>query len=148
MRVWLVEGDTLLGDGIRAGLAQADFAVDWVQDGVLGDTALQTETYAAVVLDLGLSRLSGLDLLRGIRTRGGASWHRSWYARCAVSATSCQNRTMTEGRHRHSIRRRLLLAPLTTTLLVWGATLLLSYRDTGTNWMNSSMRTSSSPPRC
>jgi DNA-binding response OmpR family regulator len=70
MRILLVEDDTLLGDGIRAGLAQADFAVDWVQDGVLGDTALRTETYAAVVLDLGLPRLSGLDLLRGIRARG------------------------------------------------------------------------------
>jgi DNA-binding response OmpR family regulator len=73
MRILLVEDDTLLGDGIRAGLAQADFAVDWVQDGVLGDTALQTETYAAVVLDLGLPRLSGLDLLRGVRARGDAT---------------------------------------------------------------------------
>jgi DNA-binding response OmpR family regulator len=73
MRILLIEDDTLLGDGIRAGLAQADFAVDWVQDGILGETALQTETYAAVVLDLGLPRLSGLELLRGIRTRGDAT---------------------------------------------------------------------------
>jgi two-component system, OmpR family, response regulator len=73
MRILLIEDDTLLGDGIRAGLAQTDFAVDWVQDGVLGDTALRTETYAAVVLDLGLPRLSGLDLLRGIRARGDAT---------------------------------------------------------------------------
>jgi two-component system, OmpR family, response regulator len=73
MRILLVEDDTLLGDGIRAGLAQADFAVDWVQDGVLGETALKTEAYAAVVLDLGLPRLSGLDLLRGIRARGDAT---------------------------------------------------------------------------
>ncbi len=73
MRILLVEDDTLLGDGIRAGLTQADFAVDWVQDGILGDTALQTETYAAVVLDLGLPRLSGVDLLRGIRARGDAT---------------------------------------------------------------------------
>jgi DNA-binding response OmpR family regulator len=73
MRILLVEDDTLLGDGIRAGLAQADFAVDWVQDGILGDTALQTEAYAAVVLDLGLPRLSGMDLLRGIRARGDAT---------------------------------------------------------------------------
>jgi len=73
MRILLLEDDTLLGDGIRAGLVQADFAVDWVQDGILGETALRTETYAAVVLDLGLPRLSGLDLLRGIRTRGDAT---------------------------------------------------------------------------
>jgi two-component system OmpR family response regulator/two-component system response regulator QseB len=70
MRILLVEDDKLLGDGIRAGLAQADYAVDWVQDGMLGDTALQTETYAAVVLDLGLPRLSGLELLRRLRGRG------------------------------------------------------------------------------
>ena len=52
MRILLVEDDKLLGDGIRVGLTQADFAVDWVQDGMLGDTALHTEPYAAVVLDL------------------------------------------------------------------------------------------------
>ena len=69
MRILLVEDDKLLGDGIRAGLTQADFAVDWVQDGILCDTALQTETYAAVVLDLGLPRLSGLELLRRLRAR-------------------------------------------------------------------------------
>jgi DNA-binding response OmpR family regulator len=73
MRILLVEDDTLLGDGIRAGLRQADFAVDWVQDGILGETALRTGTYAAVVLDLGLPRLSGLDLLRGLRARGDAT---------------------------------------------------------------------------
>jgi two-component system, OmpR family, response regulator len=73
MRILLVEDDKLLGDGIRVGLTQADFAVDWVQDGILGDTALQTEPYAAVVLDLGLPRLSGLDLLRRLRARGNAT---------------------------------------------------------------------------
>lgn len=70
MRVLLIEDDRLLGDGIQAGLMQAGFAVDWVQDGALGDTALQTESYAAVVLDLGLPRLSGLELLRRLRARG------------------------------------------------------------------------------
>jgi DNA-binding response OmpR family regulator len=73
MRILLVEDDELLGDGIRVGLTQADFAVDWVQDGMLGDTALYTEPYAAVVLDLGLPRLSGLDLLRRLRARGDAT---------------------------------------------------------------------------
>jgi two-component system OmpR family response regulator/two-component system response regulator QseB len=72
MRILLIEDDRLLGDGIQAGLRQAGFAVDWVQDGALGDTALQNETYAAVVLDLGLPRLSGLELLRRLRARGNA----------------------------------------------------------------------------
>lgn len=72
MRILLIEDDKLLGDGVRAGLAQAGFAVDWVQDGVSGEAALMAEPYAAVVLDLGLPRLSGLDLLRRLRSTGNA----------------------------------------------------------------------------
>jgi len=72
MRILLIEDDELLGDGIRAGLRQTGFAVDWVQDGVQGEAALATETYAAVILDLGLPRLSGLELLRRLRDRGNA----------------------------------------------------------------------------
>jgi DNA-binding response OmpR family regulator len=69
MRILVVEDDPLLGDGIKAGLAQAGFAVDWVQDGVAADLAVQAEAPAAVVLDLGLPRLAGLELLRRMRTR-------------------------------------------------------------------------------
>lgn len=72
MRILLIEDDKLLGDGVRAGLAQAGFAVDWVQDGASGEAALMAEPYAAVVLDLGLPRLSGLDLLRRLRNTGNA----------------------------------------------------------------------------
>ena len=70
MRVLLVEDDKLLGDGIQAGLAQAGFAVDWVTDGIAAELALKTSPYAAVVLDIGLPRLSGLDLLRRLRAAG------------------------------------------------------------------------------
>lgn len=66
----LVEDDNLLGDGIQAGLAQTGFGVDWVKDGVAADLALKTGQYAAVVLDLGLPRLSGLELLRRMRAAG------------------------------------------------------------------------------
>jgi two-component system OmpR family response regulator/two-component system response regulator QseB len=66
----LIEDDALLGDGVQAGLAQAGFNVDWVKDGVAGELALKTGEYAGVVLDLGLPRLSGLDLLQRLR-RGG-----------------------------------------------------------------------------
>lgn len=72
MRILLIEDDKLLGDGIQVGLSQAGFAVDWVQDGAAGEVALKTETYAAVVLDLGLPKLSGMDLLRGLRAVGNA----------------------------------------------------------------------------
>ena len=70
MRVLVVEDDPLLGDGIQAGLAQAGFRVDWVRDGLAGELALRTASHAAVVLDLGLPRLAGLDLLRRMRAGG------------------------------------------------------------------------------
>jgi len=66
----LVEDDNLLGDGIQAGLAQAGFSADWVKDGIAADLALKTGQYAAVVLDLGLPRLSGLELLQRMRAAG------------------------------------------------------------------------------
>lgn len=69
MRVLVIEDDALLGDAIQAGLRQAGYAVDWMQDGVAADQALSTEPYAAVVLDLGLPRLSGLEVLRRLRSR-------------------------------------------------------------------------------
>ena len=70
MRILVVEDDPLLGDGIKAGLSQAGFATDWVQDGMAGELALRTGSHAAVVLDLGLPRLAGLELLRRMRAAG------------------------------------------------------------------------------
>lgn len=70
MRVLLVEDDALLGDGLRAGLGQAGFAVDWVRTGSDAAHALDAEAVAAVVLDLGLPDLSGFEVLRRLRARG------------------------------------------------------------------------------
>lgn len=70
MRVLLVEDDELLGDGIQTGLRQAGFAVDWVRDGIAGEIALRGEPYAAIMLDLGLPRLGGLELLHRARAAG------------------------------------------------------------------------------
>jgi DNA-binding response OmpR family regulator len=67
MRILLVEDDALLGDGIRVGLKQSGFAVDWAQDGQAAKLALETETYDLVVLDLGLPKLSGTELLKKLR---------------------------------------------------------------------------------
>ncbi len=72
MRILVVEDDSLLGDGIQAGLRQAGYSADWVRDGAAADTALAVEEYAAVVLDLGLPRVSGLELLRKLRVAGNA----------------------------------------------------------------------------
>ncbi|TAL21537.1 MAG: response regulator [Nitrospirae bacterium] len=70
MRLLLVEDDTLLGDGVRAGLRQAGYTVDWCKEGRAAQRALESESYALMVLDLGLPQLSGLDLLAWLRQKG------------------------------------------------------------------------------
>jgi len=70
MRLLLAEDDALLGDGLQAGLRQAGFQVDWVRDGVAAEHALAGGTYAALVLDLGLPRRSGEELLARLRAKG------------------------------------------------------------------------------
>src|SRR5512147_290583 len=71
MRLLLVEDDRMLGAGVERGLRRAGYAIDWVQDGDAAEGALATEPYDLVLLDLGLPRKSGLDVLRGLRRRGG-----------------------------------------------------------------------------
>lgn len=73
MRILLIEDDALLGDGLRAGLGQAGYAVDWVRDGDAAAAALATEQFSALVLDLGLPGRDGLSLLRWLRERGDAT---------------------------------------------------------------------------
>ncbi len=70
MRVLVVEDDSLLGDAIQAGLEELGDAVDWVRDGVAAEQALDTAPYAAMVLDLGLPRRTGLEVLQRLRARG------------------------------------------------------------------------------
>lgn len=70
MRILLVEDDPELGDGLAIGLRQAGFAVDWLRDGHAADLALRDEGFDLVVLDLGLPRLSGMDVLKRARDRG------------------------------------------------------------------------------
>jgi DNA-binding response OmpR family regulator len=70
VRILLVEDDDLLGDGIRAGLKLADYAVDWVRDGEAARLALLDHAYQACVLDLGLPKRDGLWLLKDLRERG------------------------------------------------------------------------------
>ena len=70
MRILLAEDDALLGDGIRAGLRLAEYAVDWVTDGDQAQRALLDHAYDACVLDLGLPKRDGLSVLRELRQRG------------------------------------------------------------------------------
>ena len=73
MRILLVEDDRMLGDGLQAGLTQAGYAVDWLRDGEAAVAALSTETFAAVVLDLGLPKRDGLSVLQWLRGRHDAT---------------------------------------------------------------------------
>lgn len=70
MRVLLVEDDELLGDGLKTGLRQAGYTVDWVKDGVSAENAFTVNEFDLVVLDINLPKLSGLEVLKRLRKRG------------------------------------------------------------------------------
>jgi two-component system, OmpR family, response regulator len=70
LRILVAEDDALLGDAIAEHLRHGGHAVDWVRDGAAADAALRDESFKLVVLDLGLPRVSGRDVLSRLRTRG------------------------------------------------------------------------------
>jgi len=69
MRILLTEDDPILGEGIYTGLKQEGYTVDWVKNATSADGLLQSETYDVAILDIGLPDISGLDLLKQMRTR-------------------------------------------------------------------------------
>lgn len=73
MRLLLVEDNELLGSGLRLGLIQHDYTVDWLKDGKTALQALLSQTdedhFDLVILDLGLPKLSGLEVLKTIRSK-------------------------------------------------------------------------------
>jgi two-component system OmpR family response regulator len=69
MRLLLVEDDRMIGETVLDLLRAEGYAVDWVRDGELADTALRTQDYDLLLLDLGLPRRDGLDVLRALRAR-------------------------------------------------------------------------------
>jgi len=69
MRLLLVEDDLMIGEAVLDALRSEHYAVDWVRDGVMADTALRAESYDLVLLDLGLPKRDGLDVLRALRAR-------------------------------------------------------------------------------
>ena len=70
MRILLAEDDPLLGDGLRAGLRQLGFLVDWVRDGEAAERELRAQPYGAAVLDLGLPLKDGMAVLAAVRKAG------------------------------------------------------------------------------
>ncbi|AOW14611.1 DNA-binding response regulator [Hydrogenophaga crassostreae] len=69
MRLLLVEDDTMIGEAVLDQLRAEHYAVDWVRDGEVAESALLTQDYDLVLLDLGLPRLDGLEVLKGLRRR-------------------------------------------------------------------------------
>lgn len=69
MRILLAEDDPILGDGLRAGLRQQGFSVDWVRDGNAAEREILDGGFEAAVLDLGLPMKDGMDVLRSLRAR-------------------------------------------------------------------------------
>lgn len=70
MRVLLVEDDLMIGEAVSVALKDAAYAVDWVKDGATADRVLENVEYQAVLLDLGLPKRDGLEVLRRLRQAG------------------------------------------------------------------------------
>jgi two-component system OmpR family response regulator/two-component system response regulator QseB len=70
MRVLLVEDDEMIGQSLREALSRKGWSVDWVKDGALAQSALADGDYACMLLDLGLPKVDGVEVLRKIRMRG------------------------------------------------------------------------------
>ena len=69
MRLLLVEDDAMIGETVLNILRTEHYAVDWVRDGAMADQALRTAEYDLVLLDLGLPKRDGLEVLRALRSR-------------------------------------------------------------------------------
>lgn len=70
MRLLLIEDDQMLGTALKEGLRSLKFTVDWVRDGQAGLSAASTEPFDVVLLDLGLPRMDGMDVLHQLRSSG------------------------------------------------------------------------------
>ncbi|MBL0422255.1 response regulator transcription factor [Ramlibacter sp. AW1] len=73
MRLLLVEDDLMVASGIKLGLSDAGYAVDWVGSGERAEEVLKKETFDAAIVDIGLPSMNGLELTRRLRKDGSAS---------------------------------------------------------------------------
>lgn len=72
MRILLVEDDPMIGEAVSVALRDAAYAVDWVKDGDTASRVLERAEHQAVLLDLGLPRRDGLEVLRRLRQSDNA----------------------------------------------------------------------------
>jgi two-component system response regulator QseB len=69
MRILLVEDDGMIGKSVQQGLKREGYAVDWVRDGIAAKLALDNGVYELLLLDLGLPRLGGMEVLSALRSK-------------------------------------------------------------------------------
>ena len=67
MKILLVEDDHLIGKALEQALHDSSFAVNWVREGLAVISAVETETYDLILLDLGLPKLNGIEVLKNLR---------------------------------------------------------------------------------
>ena len=97
MRLLLVEDDVALGEGIHQALRREGYTVDWLQDGNSALHSLLSEIFDLAVLDLGLPRMDGLEVLRRLRDRPRSSTARSKISlrsECKALLPSCNQSTV------------------------------------------------------
>lgn len=72
MRILLIEDDAMIGRAVRQGLVEAGFAVDWVTDGRSAELSLANGVYDLAILDLGLPKVDGMEVLTTLRGMGNS----------------------------------------------------------------------------
>ena len=70
MRLLLVEDDVMVASGIKLGLTNAGYTVDWVGSAERAEQALESDSFDLAIVDIGLPGIDGLELTRRLRTRG------------------------------------------------------------------------------
>jgi two-component system OmpR family response regulator len=78
MRILLIEDDQMIGEAVTIALKDAAYAVDWVKDGLTASSVLELGEHQAVLLDLGLPKRDGLEVLRRLRQSGNIVPERVW----------------------------------------------------------------------
>jgi two-component system OmpR family response regulator len=68
MKILLIEDDEVIGDAVKTSLEKADYLVEWAKNGLEGEIALTDQHFEAIILDLGLPKKGGLEILKNLRS--------------------------------------------------------------------------------
>lgn len=69
MKILLIEDDEVIGDAVKSSLQKADYLVEWAKNGLEGEIALTDQHFEVIVLDLGLPKKGGLEILKNLRAK-------------------------------------------------------------------------------